>query len=94
MMADGAADLAGEYKAVFDIGPGNPKDVIASFIKEKLANLIPDVLKEKLQGLTGDAIAALAGPMGWLKKAYDIFQKSDWVLGVLSSAIGRANFQI
>lgn len=94
MMADKAADIAVEYKDVFDVGPGNPKDVIVPLIKEKLANLIPNVLKEKLQELAGDAIANLAGPVGWLKKAYDIFQKSDWVLNILTSAINRANFKV
>lgn len=94
MMADKAASVAGDYKEVFNIGPGDPREVLKSFIKEKLASLVPDIVKEKVTSIAGDAIASFAGPVAWLKKVYDVFQSSRWVLEKLAGAISYANFKI
>jgi hypothetical protein len=63
-------------------------------VKERLAKLIPNILKEKISKLGGEAVISLAGPVGWLKVAYESFDTSDWVLEKLMSAVERGNFKV
>lgn len=94
MMADKAGEVAEDYKSLFQIGSGDPRERIKEFVKEKLMNLIPDTFKEKISGLVGDAAATLSGPVGWLKKAYDMFKSSEWVLEKIMSSVKRGNFKV
>lgn len=93
-MLDLAGSVSQDYKDMFDVGTGDPKELIKKFVEQKISKMIPDLIKEKISAITGDAIASLAGPVGWLKKAYDLFETSSWVLSKIMEAIRRGNFKV
>lgn len=74
---------------------------IREFFTE-IKNEIIDVIIEKFKSLLGefavDAIALMAGPLGWIKKLIDLFKDaykgSDWVLKKLSMIIEEMNLPI
>lgn len=67
-------------------------DQFKKFVTEEVANTVLETIKDTVGKLGGKAIEALAGPLGWLKTAYEVFEGSAWVLDKLTDAISRGNF--
>lgn len=59
---------------------------ITSFLSEKLGFL--QAMKDKFFNLgkkiIGSAVEQFAGPLAWLKQAYELFGKASWVIGHLA----------
>ena len=66
---------------------------IASFLEEKLGFLqaIKDKFFDLGKEVVGKALAAFAGPIGWLKELYSLFKSSSWVLSGLSEMLTKVN---
>jgi len=62
---------------------------ITSFLSEKLGFLqtIKDKFLDLGKQVAGKALEQFAGPIGWLKQLYELFQSSSWVLGHLTNML-------
>jgi len=64
--------------------------IVINFINSKVINAIKNFIFEKIKSIAGDAIAALAGPVAWIKTAVTIFKTTDFVVETLMDIISRA----
>ena len=55
-------------------------ELAKSVIKDEVVDLINSKLTDVVKKFSGSIIEQLSGPTGWLKTAYEIFEKSSWVL--------------
>ena len=67
---------------------------ITSFLSEKLGFLqtIKDKFIDLGKQVAGKALEQFAGPIGWLKQLYEVFQSSSWVLGHLTGMLQKMSF--
>lgn len=89
----GFAFLSLKFRSILESAMGSDTiEQFKKFVTEEVANTILETIKDTVQHLGGKAIEALAGPVGWLKTAYEVFEGSAWVLDNLMSAVSRGNF--
>jgi hypothetical protein len=93
-IASGASSIAQDYKDVFDVGTGDPTEMIKKIAIDKLSSMIPDVIKSTVGQLGASAIESLAGPLGWIKKVIELFKGSAWVFEQITDVITRGNFKV
>ena len=65
-------------------------ELAKSVIKDEVVDFINSKLTDVVKKFSGSIIEQLSGPTGWLKTAYEIFEKSSWVLGKLSAVISTS----
>lgn len=72
----------------------NPVTGFCKYIKKSIVDWIKETLKNLTGELGAQAVAALSGPIGWLKQAYSFFQSSKWVLASLAIIIKETDLPL